>query len=808
MIKNILKVAFRSLARHKGFSFLNIAGLTLGLTACLLIGLFVRDEKQYDRFVPAGDQIYRVYLERTSNDGMEESAGTPPMFTTTMQEQYPEVAKTLRIMRVSSKDLFEAGDKKLYEEGGIAPDSTFFDFFPLTFTHGSALKALDDPASIVLSEEMANRLFDKENPVGKEIAWNKSTFLIKGVYRNNPKFHLQPTYIVPIAAMQIPKERLASWGWQQFYSYVKLKPGTRIGAVSDKFQSYIKKEIYPILQEGGSTSTYLPFFQPLHEVHLYSADFKFDLLTVRGNITYVNALSIVAIFILLIACFNFVNLATAKSIKRAKEVGIRKTIGANRTQLLGQFMGETLLLTFISMALAVTFTILALPWLNDFTGKQLSFNLLQNPAIMLLLLGLTLVVGILAGFYPALVLSGYQPVKVLKGTMVSETTPGQIPWLRHGLVVVQFGLSILLIVSALVVNSQVNFLHNKDLGFNKEEIMFFPMRGDNMNQNYEAFKNELQKSPGVSAVSIGYGFPGDMFAGDQIIVPRSGEQKTHSATLLMVDHDYIKTLGLQMAAGRDFSKEIKTDADAAYIINETAVTALGFGSAEKALGQPLLWPTWANQDSLKKGKVIGVVKDFHYKTLYDKVEPAILLIYPDAYWKVAVKVKTEGLENTMAHVKKVWHQFTPEFPLEYHFLDENFEQMYQSDDKLKSLLTIFTGVTIFVACLGLFGLAAYTAERRKKEIGIRKVLGASVNQITFLLSKDFIKLIVVALLLASPVAWYFLHQWLQDFAYRITLSWSVFVGAGIIAIIIALVTISLQTVKAAAANPVNNLRTE
>ncbi len=806
MLYNYLKIAIRNLLRHKGFMFINIAGLTLGLTACLLIGLFVHDEKQFDKFIPAGEQIYRIYVERTSNEGTEKSAGTPPMFATTLQQEYPEIDKTLRILRIPSKDLFEAGAKKMYEEGGIAPDSTFFDFFPLAFTYGTAAKALDDPTAIILSQEMAERFFGRGNPVGKAILFNKQPFQVKGVFKNNSKFHLQLNYIVPLASQEIPKERMASWGWQQFYSYVKLKEQAGVKAVEAKFQRFVKEKVHPIIKEGGAT--YQPFFQPLHQVHLYSSDFKFDLLAIKGNITYVNALSIIAVFVLLIACFNFVNLATAKSLQRAKEVGVRKAIGASRQQLIVQFIGETMLLTFISILISGLFTFLALPWLNSFTGKQITFNFLQNPGILLLLLALTLVVGVLAGFYPALVLSNFKPVKVLKGIVAPESLPGQIPWLRHGLVVVQFALSVLLIISAIVVINQVNYLHQKDLGFNREEIMFFPMRGERMNQNYQTFKNELLRSPGVSSVSIGYGFPGDMFAGDQIKVLRNGELKAQPVTQLMVDHDYIKTLGLQVVAGRDFSQEIKTDAPAAYIINETAVAILGLGTPEKALGQTLFWNTWANQDSLKRGKIIGVVKDFHYKSLYDKVEPAVLQIYPDAYWKVAVKIKTAGLENTIAQVKKVWHRFTPEYPLEYTFLDESFNQMYQADDKLKSLLTLFTLVTIFVACLGLFGLAAYAAERRRKEIGIRKVLGASVNEITFLLSKDFVKLVVIALIIASPVAWYCMHQWLQDFAYRITINGWIFVAAGLIALLIAFVTISFQAIKAALMNPVNALRNE
>jgi putative ABC transport system permease protein len=542
---------------------------------------------------------------------------------------------------------------------------------------------------------------------------------------------------------------------------------------------------------------------------LYSSALKFDV-SQRGNITYVRALSIIAVFILLIACFNFINLATAKSLQRAKEVGIRKAIGAGKKQLLLQFTGETVLLALISMVIAVCITLLLLPWLNEFTGKQIPFTWLINPATLLALLILSFVVGVLAGFYPALVLSGFKPVKVLKAGTVANEEAGKTPWLRHSLVVIQFALSVLLIISAIVVFKQTEYLHNKDLGFNKEQIMFFPMSGDYMFSNVEAFKNELLRAPGVSSVSIGYGFPGDAVAGDDITVPRNGQHISQSATQLAVDYDYIKTLDLQIVAGRDFSKAMSTDKDHAFIINETAVKQLGFGTPQKALGQKLEWHPWgaSNPDSLKTGEVIGVVKDFNYKSLYDKVETTILQIFPGAAWKVAVKIKTTGMSHTLASVRNAWNKFSPEYPLEYKFLDENFEQMYTAEDKLRALLWIFTGIAIFIGCLGLFGLAAYTAERRKKEVGIRKVFGASTESVVLLLSGGFIKLVVISLLVASPVAWYFMNKWLQDFAYRININWWIFVVAAATALSIAFITVSFQAIKAAVANPVKALRSE
>lgn len=798
MFRNYLKTSIRNLIRHKGFSFINVVGLTLGLTACLLIGLFVWDENQFDKFIPAGDRVYRIYYQVTGKEGTNHIATTPPMFATVLQ-QFPEVEQTLRILNNPSKTLFEVGDKHLYEEGGIFAEASFFDFFPLSLLYGSAAKALVSPTSIVISQSMAQKYFNGQNPLGKEIKVEKTLFQVTGVFQTNPKFHLSINYILPLSA-GVSEADLQTWQVYSYNNYIKLKKGTNVASLETKFQKYT----HPFIKDEHFT--YLPQFQPLSAIHLYSSSFQYDMAQ-RGNSTYVKALTIIAVFILLIACFNFVNLATAKSLRRAKEVGIRKTIGASRWQLICQFIGEALLLSFISLIISGFFTFLALPWLNDFTHKQISFNLFTNPAILLFLLGLTLVVGILAGFYPALVLSNFQPVKVLKGVAVPDGIPGKIPWLRHGLVVVQFALSVLLIISAIVVINQVNYLHQKDLGFNKEEIMFFPMRGDNLTKNYEAFKQELQQVPGVSAVSIGYGFPGDMFGDGMITVQRNGEQQSLKAAQLMVDYDYLKTLGLQLMAGRNFSKKFKTDKDA-YILNETAIAQLGFKTPEQALGHTVEWPTWRNPELIKKGRIIGVVKDFHYKSLYEKVEPAALQIYPEAYWKVAVKMKTTAIGTTVSQIEAVWNRFSPDYPIEYNFLDQSFTTMYKAEDNLKSLLWIFTSVTIFVACLGLFGLATYAAERRRKEIGIRKVMGASINEITFLLSKDFIKLVLVACLIASPVAWYFMQQWLQDFAYRITISWWIFAIAGLTALCVALLTVSFQAIKAAVANPVKALRAE
>ncbi|MBX0335137.1 ABC transporter permease [Pontibacter sp. HSC-14F20] len=806
MFRNYFKTAFRNLFRHKGFAIINVAGLALGLIACLLIGLFVQDELQYDKFLPEGYQVYRVYNDISAQEAGTVLAVVPPMFGTTLEESIPEVDKVVRILMLQfdANNLVEVGEKSIYEKGRFFADPAFFEIFQLPFKYGSPEKALTDPSSVVISDAFSERVFGDMDPVGMKVSLDKQPFIVRGVFSTTERFHLPVNFVLPMAAAELPAERMKSWGWQQFYTYVKLKKGADPQLAQSKFRGIVAKQID---EDTNQPHKYLPFLQPLNEVYLYSAGFKFDQ-SIKGNITYVKALSVIAIFILLIACFNFVNLATAKSLQRAKEVGVRKAIGASRGQLMLQFLSETVLLTLISVICSAALTSLLLPSLNAFTGKEMDFNVFTNPALLLLLIGLTLVVGILAGLYPAMILSGFKPVKVLKSAVVVDTKAGRIQWLRHGLIVVQFALSIFLIISASVVYKQVGYLYNKDLGFNREQIMFFQMRGENMFNNHETFKNELLKGAGIKDVAMGYGFPGDATAGDGVIVPRNGEQVRQSATLLMVDFNYINTLDIKLVAGRPFSKDFKTDADHAFMINETAVRELGYETPEKALGQTLLWPRWDAPDSLKEGKVIGVVKDFHFKSLYDKVDPTVLQIYPGAYVKVAVKMDAENVPSSIEHVKGVWDKFSPDYPMEYIFMDDNFEKMYKAEDKLKSLLTIFTAIAIFVACLGLFGLAAYAAERRKKEIGIRKVLGAETSSIVVLLSKDFLKLVVVAALIAFPVAWYAMQHWLQDFAYRIDIPVWIFLAAGIVAASLAFVTISMQAIKAATSDPVKNLRVD
>ena len=807
MLKNYFKTALRNLLRYKGFALINIASLTIGMVGCFVIGLFVWDEWQYDKNIPGGENVYRIYDQRNDNGNTTYMAPTPPAFASFLGQHYPEVDTTVRILMAEDRFLMEGGDRKSYEDKGLFVESSFFKIFPLKLTRGDATKVLAAPSTIVISEEIAKKFFGNEDPLGKLMRVDKMNLSVTGVFAKLPEhFHLDFHYLVSFSTIGIPKERMEIWTWNQFYTYIKLKPGADINQLQSKFQAYVKKEIYPTLTQANTS--FLPFFQPLKNIHLQSSAFVYDNAK-RGNETYVKALTIIAIFVLVIACFNFINLATARSLRRAKEIGVRKVVGADRKQLIFQFIGETVLLSVFSMIVAAIATSLIIPLLNRFADKSIELNLLSNPLLALIILISGIAIGIIAGIYPSLILSGFQPIKVLKSTKAITGTGGA--WLRKAMVVVQFSLSVLLIVSTTIVYQQTKYLNNKDLGFNKEQVVYF-LVVDSLSSNaktLESFKSELKQSANVISVTSGYGLPGDRFAGDGVNV--GSEQKEHPANVFIGDEDYVKTLGLRIIAGRDFSKEMSTDVKEAFIINETAVKEFGYGTPERAIGQPMSWKEWAPTDSLhlvKKGKVIGVVQDFHYKSLHEKVTASVIQIYPQETYTVAAKLQTADIKGTIAYINNVWNKYVTSYPLDYKFMDESYGAMYNSEEKLSELLWIFTIMAIIVGCMGLFGLAAFSAEQRTKEIGIRKVLGANVFNIVGLLSKSFLALIVIASLIAFPIAWWAMNNWLKDFPYRIMISWWMFAVAIIAALAIALLTVSFQSIKAALTNPVKSLRTE
>lgn len=805
MLKHHLIIAFRNLWRQRFTSAINILGLAIGLAGCLLIGTFIYDEWQYDKYHPEGDQVYRLFTNRGGATGGDSWAGTSPAIGPTLKEEFPEVDQTLRLHQIRPKLLFKNGEESYLEEKGLYAENSIFDIFYLPFRYGNSKDALKEPNTIVLTAPLAKKYFGNEDPVGKTLQIGRNEAKVTGVLENLPAhFHLNFNFLISFENVinAVSEERINSWVWQDFLNYIKVYPGTDIDRLAAKLPTFVEQHAHPQTKERGFY--YYLQLQALEDIHLYSANLRNDI-AVRGNSRYVNGLAAVGLFLLIIACINFINLTTARAVRRAKEVGIRKTAGALRSQLAFQFISEAVLIVAIAMFVALMGTNLLLPYLNNFTGKVLTFPIFTSPVLLILLISVTLITGILAGVYPAFVLSGFRPSIALKG---GQSQPGgHIKWLRQGLVVVQFSLSILLIIGVSVIFRQLDYLQNGDLGFQREQLLHFPMKGK-MFQNFETTKAEFLKIPGVTSASTGFGIPGDIVSGDDIIVPGE-DRRTLPARIFNIDEEYIRTMGMEIVAGRDFSKDISTDATEAFIINESAVQNLGLGSSpEEAIDQPLEWQMWTDQDTIKKGRVIGVVKDFHYASLHEEVQTAVLQIYPDSYWKLALRINTDDITSIIAAVEDTWDRFETGYPIDYQFVDASFGAMYKEEEKLSDLLWIFTALAIFIACIGAFGLVTYATEQRRKEIGIRKVLGASIVGIVQLLSKEFLLLVFIALVIASPIAWYAMQQWLSDFAYSIQLEWWVFVLSGLAAILIAGLTVGFQSIRAAMANPVEALRDE
>lgn len=803
MLINYLKSAIRNFLRYKSFATLNIASLTIGITGCLVIGLFVFDELKFDKSVPGAENIYRIYEERSETNATTYTASVPPAFSQYLKQNYPEVETTARILMTVDRFLFEYNDNSNYEDKGIYAEGSLFKIFPLKFIVGNSETALDAPSSVVISKEMASRYFGSSDAVGKTVKIDKEDFTVTGVFEKYPgHFHRDFNYVMSLSSSGIGPERMNLWTWHQFWEYVKFRPGADIMSVQEKFQAAVKKEVTPVGDE------FRPFFQALKDIHLKSAKFQNDVV-IRGNLTYVKALYIIALFVLVIACFNFINLSTARSFKRSREIGIRKVVGAYRKQLVTQFIGESVLLAVLSMIIAIVITVILIPWLNRFTEKSIEFNPLSSPLAGIGLLCASVILGIFAGIYPALVLSGFKPVKVMKSMKVIDKDLSSAI-LRKSLIVVQFIVSVLLIICTVIVYRQTRFFNEKDLGFNKEQILQFEARGK-IGQNLETFIAEIKRSSNVVSVTSGYGLPGDRYAGEVVTIPGENGQHQYPTIVLIGDHDYIKTLGMRIVAGRDFSREMSTDVKEAFIINETAAKEFGLGTPQEAIGHSLYWNEWEPDDSLKpvkKGRVIGVVQDFHYKSLHERISPVVIQIYPKVLYKVAVKLQTRDINSTIAFIEEQWKKFAPEYPFDYQFMEENYGKMYLSEEKLSSLLSIFAAMAIIVGCLGLFALAALSAEERTKEIGIRKVVGAKAFQILVLLSKNFLSLVIIASVIAIPIAWLTMSGWLQNFSYRITIEWWIFLLSVVLTASIALVTISFQTIRISLMKPVKALRTE
>jgi len=792
MLKNYFKIAFRNLWRHRVFSFINIMGLTVGMTACLLIFLYVRFELSYDKFHTKADRIYRMVTDLKTPSETMNTNGPSWAVGPHLQFDLPEVEAFTRVNYDNL--LVRKGDIKFMEDGAIWADSAFFTIFNFPLLKGDARFALAQPFSIVLSETAAKKYFGKEDPMGKTllITGEGKPAIVTGVMKDMPENTMIKSGVV--LSMNSITQYWAKgindqWGNYGPYTYVLLKPRTNALALQKKFPAFLDKWNGAEMRKMQMFPTLL--LEPLKDVYL-----KSNREGSKGNMMNVYVFSIIALFILVIACINFINLTTARASERAKEVGIRKVAGAVRGQLARQFIGESVMICLIAFLLTLGLSSLLLSSFNQLAGKIISTGIFSNIGLLFLLLAIALVIGLLAGIYPAFVLSSFKPIQVLKGRFATGAK-GSI--LRKSLVITQFAISTALIIGTIIVYRQMQYMRSRDLGFKKDQVLVVDTNGDDKRETLQKLVANLPK---VRSTSLSGSVPGGGHAGAYSEVENAkGDLQIANMDLYFVDFDFIPLYDIKMAAGRPFDRAYKTDSNNAMILNEAAVKLLGYHSPQDAIGKR--FKQWGHE-----GQIIGVIKDFNYHSLQSPVKPLTMRTEWGRFGLLSIKVDPTDVHATIAAIEKEFKTVIPNRPFSYFFMDEFFDRQYRSEERFGRLFLNFSALAIFISCLGLLGLASYSTMQRTREIGIRKVMGASVSNIINLLSREFLKLVFISFFIAVPVAWYFMNKWLLDFAYRTSISWWVFAGAGMLAVLIALLTISFQAFKAAVANPVKSLRTE
>lgn len=789
MFSNYFKVALRNILKHKGFSIINMFGLAVGMAVCILILLWVQDETSYDKFNQNIDELYRITEHQNYTDGnIFPVAVTPELIGPALKDDYPEVLEFTRL-RILNGVLVKYQDQAFYEDGICFADPAILEMFSFPLIEGNKDTALPGMESIVISERMAKKYFRNEDPLGKTITlYNQMDMIISGVMKDMPEnSHLQFDFLGHFDVLMKRFGYGGGWYNNNFYTYVLLQKNSNVEKMGAEIFEYFLK----MGQQSGTKF----LLQPVKDIHLRSY-YAIDIYgATQDRSIYVYVFSVVALIVILIACINFMNLSTARSAIRAKEVGMRKVIGGRRSDIIHQFFGESILFAFLAAICATVLVQVLLPAFNSLTGKTLVFALFSDMKILLVLVGIALITGIISGIYPALFISSFQPVKALKGGSASGYRSSL---LRKALVVFQFSLSVIFIAGTLIVSSQLNYVRNRNLGFNQEQIIHFPIRGA-LGNRYSVFKAQLLQSPGILGVTKSSDRPTYTVHSTSAFF---WEGKTETDSILVhqftVDHDYVKTLGMEIVAGRDFSREFPSDTRTAYIVNETLTKLLGY---EDPIGKGVILYD-------RKGSIIGVVKDFNFKSAHKKIEPLILRIDPRRDRYVFVKIEGANVPRTIATIEETYYKHNPQYPFTFSFLDEALDNLYRSDKRTGKIFNYFTALAIFISCLGLFGLASFMIEQRTKEIGVRKVMGANLGQITILLAKEFLKWIIVANVIALPIAYFAMQVWLNNFAYRTAISVWVFVLAAAFALTIALATVSYQSIKAARTNPVDCLRYE
>ena len=813
MLRNYFTIAFRNLVKRKGYSFLNVAGLTIGMTCCMLIFHHVSYEKSYDDFSPVAKDIVRLRLDSYQKGKLAwQSATIYPAIAPTIRKDFPEVIDFCRLHDAEMLLTNDANNLKFNETKGYYADPSFVQMFDVKLLRGNPATVLDAPDKMMISESMSKKYFGNADALGKTLTVRDpgrlQSYQVTGVFKDYPRnSHLVVDYLVSYSTLgkilqldgDTSNATETSWGWYDFYSYLQLKPGTDYKNLESKLPAFCDRYINS--QEWYKTNNNRAelYLLPVTDIHLYS-NYNQEA-EVNGNGQAVRFLFLVAIFIIGIAWINYINLATARSVERAREVGVRKVLGAGRSTLIRQFLVESFLLNIIALCLSVLAFYLLLPTFDRFVGRDFSTSLSLSTDYWWLFLALFAGGTMLSGLYPSLVLSSFQPITILKG--VFKNTSGGVS-LRKGLIVIQFITSVVLIAGTIIVYQQVSFMRKQRLGVNIDQTLVLEGAGsiqDSTYQNiFQPFKNDLLKDPGIKTVASSTSVMGNEIYWTSGILRLDKPNET-AVTLyhLGVDYDFLPAYDLKLVAGRNFSRDFKSD-EKAVLLNERAVELLGYKNADEALNGRL-----RRRDTLT---IVGVVSNYHHQGLQKAIDPMIVLLRPNSRNFYSIKLGSTDIQKTIASVQKTWQKHFPADPLNYFFLDETFNQQYKSDALFGKVFGVFAFLAILIACFGLLGLSAYNVLQRAKEIGIRKVLGASIQNILFMLSKDFLKLILVALLLAVPVGWFIMHEWLQDFAYRISISWWVFVVAGLISLGIAVLVITMQALRAAVENPVKSLRTE
>lgn len=791
MYKNYLRIALRNLRKYKLQSTLNVFGLAIGLACFLVIFLYVRDELSYDQYHTHADNLYRLVYDEQNGDEFVTWAYSRSYWAEAAQEAFPEVVQTARISwnTNSPEMLIEQEDRRFYEKRFYHVDSTIFAMFDMPFIAGNPSTALNQPYALVLTESMALKYYGRSDVLGQTLRVNGSnTYTITGVVADQPlNTHLQFDFFGSFATLYAQNPDYQS---QWVYTYLKLRPGEAGKALQAKLPAFIDTQFEDPIYENITWH-----LQAVPSIHLSSH--RDGEISANNRAIYIYVLALIAAFVLFIACFNFVNLSIALWIKRAKEVGTRKVVGAERSQLVQQFLGEALMLALLAVGAAVVFVEITLPFFNGFAEKELAVGYVTNPFAIPGLLLLALVVGGLSGLYPALRLSAFRPLDVLRGSL--KLTSHRSP-VRRVLVIGQFVFSILLIIGALVVQEQLAFMQDKNLGFSREQVLVIPLSNPSFDENYMAFKETLLQNTEVRSVTTSTNKLGErIWTWNFRPEGWPDDQEDWLSFALLVDPDFLKTYQVEVIAGRDFSRDRPADLQDAFIVNEAAATLLDWGDP---VGKQISIPNF------KQGTVIGVVKDFNYASLHDAVEPMVLHLTTSFMRFVSIRVATDDMPSTIAYIDETWSRFEPGRPLTYSFVDSEFEALYRTEEKLSHLFTWFTSLAILIACLGLFGLASYIAEQRTKEIGVRKALGASSWSIIRLLTKDFAALIAIAFALAAPLAYMGMQWWLDAFAYRIDIGALTFIVAGTSVLLVALVTVSYQAIRAAWLDPVKALRYE